>query len=80
MIVAKKKTVKIAKKKWRCDCKCNKGGAADITQKCVASFFGAGMAIGGVVLTVASGGLAIPIGGALLGTFPDHNESIFSYK
>lgn len=33
------------------------------------SVFGVGMAVGGLVLTVATGGLAIPIGGALLGNY-----------
>ena len=53
--------------RWSCDCECNKGGTSDIAQKTLASFLGIGMAVGGIALTVASGGLAIPIGGALLG-------------
>jgi hypothetical protein len=65
----KKENCKNCKNKWKCDCKCNKGGAADIAQKCLASVFGVGMAVGGLVLTVATGGLAIPIGGALLGNY-----------
>ena len=65
----KKENCKKCTNKWSCDCKCNKGGSADITQKCLASLFGIGMAVGGVALTVASGGLAIPIGGALIGFF-----------
>ena len=63
----KKENCKNCTNKWSCDCKCNKGGTSDVAQKFLASVFGIGMAIGGVALTVASGGLAIPIGGAMLG-------------
>lgn len=60
-----KENCKNCENKWRCHCKCNK--KADIVQKCLASVLGCGMAIGGVALGFASGGLAIPISGALLG-------------
>ncbi len=58
---------KNCEKKWSCKCKCNENGAADITQKVLATTAGVGVAVGGLVLTVLSGGLAIPVGGALMG-------------
>ena len=53
--------------KAKCDCKCNLNRALDVTQKVLATIAGAGMAAGGLALTILSGGLAIPIGGALMG-------------
>jgi hypothetical protein len=55
--------------KWSCDCQCNKNGFADLFQKSLATLSGVGMVIGGVALTFATGGLAVPIGGALIGLF-----------
>ena len=48
-----------------CNCKCNSG--EDIDEGVLATIAGAGMAFGGLALTMFSGGLAIPIGGALMG-------------
>ena len=55
--------------KWKCNCKCNQGRVADVVKKGCASILGIGMAVGGVSLSFATGGLAIPIGGVLLGIF-----------
>ena len=51
----------------RCDCECNVNGAADVTQKALASVGGVGLVIGGLALTILSGGWLIPIGGAMMG-------------
>lgn len=53
--------------KISCNCKCNIGGLADVTQKGLALTTGFAMAAGGLVLTLGTGGLAIPLGGSLMG-------------
>jgi len=50
-----------------CDCECNINGAADVTQKVLATAGGVGLAVGGLALTIFSGGLLIPVGGAMMG-------------
>ncbi len=53
---------------WQCDCECNVNGGADVTQKSLAIGGGAALAVGGLALTICTGGLgAIFIGGAMLG-------------
>lgn len=54
--------------KWCCDCECNVNGGADVTQKGLAIGGGAALVIGGLALTICTGGLgAILVGGAMLG-------------
>ena len=54
--------------KWKCDCDCNIGGVADTTQKGLAIGGGAVLAIGGIALTIFTGGLgAVLAGGVMLG-------------
>ncbi len=51
-----------------CKCKCNSNKALDITQKTLAITGGLAAAIGGLSLTILSGGLAAPlVGGILIG-------------
>ena len=57
----------VCKCSWRCDCKCNINSAADVTQKALATAGGIGLAVGGLALTIFSGGLLIPVGGAMMG-------------
>ncbi|CAF1204627.1 unnamed protein product [Adineta steineri] len=64
----KKDQHKSCENEWQCDCDCNVNGAADITQKSLAIGGGVALAVGGIALTVATGGLAaIFIGGAMAG-------------
>lgn len=54
--------------RWSCDCKCNVGSDADAIQKSAAFGGGLGLAIGGLALTICTGGLgAVLVGGAMLG-------------
>jgi hypothetical protein len=66
-LACQKGNCKNCKSSWSCDCQCNKNGFADKFQRSLATLSGFGMAIGGVALTLATGGLAVPIGGALIG-------------
>ncbi|CAF0901258.1 unnamed protein product [Adineta steineri] len=51
-----------------CDCSCNINGTADKIQKAAAIVGGAGLAVGGLALTICTGGIgAVLIGGAMLG-------------
>lgn len=55
--------------KANCPCKCNSNNSTDIKQKVLATFGGAAMAVGGVALTVSTGGIGgVLLGGALLGS------------
>jgi hypothetical protein len=53
----------------RCNCKCNINNVADVTQKVASIAGGVSAALGGLGLTLLTGGLATPIiiGGALMG-------------
>jgi hypothetical protein len=66
-LACQKDNCKNCERTWSCDCQCNKNGFADKFQKSLATLSGVGMAIGGVALTLATAGLAVPIGGALIG-------------
>ena len=50
-----------------CHCQCNNGGVADFTEKVISTVGGAGVAALGLGLTIASFGVAAPIGGAIMG-------------
>ncbi|CAF2594333.1 unnamed protein product [Rotaria sp. Silwood2] len=64
----KKGRHKSCENEWQCDCKCNIGGGADVTQKTLAIAGGTALAVGGLALTICTGGLgAVLIGGAMLG-------------
>ncbi|CAF1267297.1 unnamed protein product [Adineta steineri] len=53
---------------WQCDCECNVNGAADVTQKTLAIGGGVALAVGGIALTIATGGLAaVLFGGVMAG-------------
>ena len=53
---------------WKCDCKCRVGCFADVVQKGLACTAGIGVGVGGIALTVATGGLAaLLIGGVMAG-------------
>ncbi|XP_066957102.1 uncharacterized protein [Macrobrachium rosenbergii] len=54
--------------KWCCTCKCNVGSESDVIQKVGAIGLGTAAAIGGIGLTVLTGGLALPlVGGVVAG-------------
>ena len=50
-----------------CHCRCNDDGFADIAEKVICAGAGAGVATLGLALTIASCGVAAPIGGAIMG-------------
>ena len=56
-IACEKGKHKSCENSWHCDCDCNIGGTADATQKSSAILGGAAFAIGGIALTICTGGL-----------------------
>ena len=62
-----KDNCKNCESRLRCDCQCNIGGVADVAQKVLTTTVGVGAFAGGLALTIVTGGLAIPVGGALMG-------------
>jgi hypothetical protein len=63
----KKENCKNCESKWRCKCKCNKDRIGDTAKKILASGLGIGAIGGGIALTMVTGGIAIPVSGALVG-------------